>query len=124
MSPHFWKFLLLTFVIGCTGSTDPMICTREFRYGISIEIVDAIDRTPRADSATLTLRDGSYVESTTRSDGLTMLGAGERPGTYIATVAHPRYHTWVRTDVVVTSDGCHVQTVSLIAELERMHGTD
>ena len=124
MSPHFWRFLLLTLVVGCTGSTDPIICTREFRYGISIEVADAIDRAPRADSSTMTLRDGSYVESTTESDGLTMWGAGERPGTYIATVAHPRYHTWVKTDVVVTSDGCHVHTVSLRAELERMHGAN
>ena len=122
MSPHFWKFLLLTFVVGCTGSTDPMICTREFRYGISMEIVDAIDQAPRADGSTMTLRDGSYVESTTQSNGLTMLGAGERPGTYIVTVAHPRYHTWVRTDVVVTSDECHVHTVSLRAKLETIKG--
>ncbi len=67
----------------------------------------------------MTLRDGDYVETTSESfDGRTMVGAIERAGTYIITVAREGYHSWVLTDVEVTEDECHVDPVLLLAELE------
>ena len=100
-------------------SLQPVACTAIFVYGISVEVVDASSGTGLADGATLTLRSGDYVESATETfNAATLVGAGERPGTYDLTVAHEGYHTWIRTGVVVTADECHVRPVALRAELE------
>ena len=112
--------LALAFLVGCADQ-GPIICTEQFVYGIRVEVVDPGSGTSLADSATMTLRDGDYVESTTLSpDGLTMAGAGERAGNYTVIVARPSYHNWVRTEVEVTADGCHVIPVKLRAELQKI----
>ena len=89
------RLLLLGIFTGCDGSTGPVMCTK------------------------MTLNEGAYFESTVGiEDNSMLIGAPERAGTYIVTVARSGYHTWIQTDVVVTADECHVQTVSLRAELE------
>ena len=111
--------VIATACLGGCGTLDPIACTAEFRFGISVEVVDAASGAPRADGSTMTLREGDYVESTSESfDGRTMVGAGERAGTYAVSVAREGYHTWVLTDVEVTEDECHVDPVSLVSELE------
>ena len=113
------RLLLLGVLTGCDGSTDPIMCTRELRFGIQMEVINAESRNPSAAGATMTLNEDTYFESIVGIEDNSMLvGAPERAGTYIVTVARAGYHTWVQTDVVVTADECHVQTVSLIAELE------
>ena len=113
------RLLLLGVLAGCDGSTDPIMCTRELRFGIQMEVINAESRNPSAAGATMTLNEDTYFESIVGIEDNSMLvGAPERAGTYIVTVARSGYHTWVQTDVVVTADECHVQTVSLIAELE------
>ncbi len=112
------SLLALAFSVGCADQA-PIICTAQFVYGISVDVMDSENGSPLADSATMTLRDGDYVESTTlSSDGLTMAGAGERAGNYTVIVARPSYHNWVRTEVEVTADECHVIPVKLRAELQ------
>jgi len=119
MRSHLPKLLLIGVLIGCNNSTGPVMCTRELRYGIEMLVVDADSGVPSASGATMTLREGTYVESTIgREDGSLLVGAPERAGTYTVTVARSGFHTWVQTDVVVTADECHVQTVSLRAQLE------
>ena len=113
------RLLLLGIFTGCDGSTDPVMCTKELRFGIQMEVVNAESGNPSAAGATMTLNEGAYFESTVGTEDNSMLiGAPERAGTYIVTVARSGYHTWIQTDVVVTADECHVQTVSLRAELE------
>ena len=112
--------LALTFLLGC-DDLGPIICTDQFVYGISVDVMDSGTGVLLADSATMTLRDSNYVETTTVSwDGLTMAGAGERAGQYTVIVARPRYHNWVRTEVEVTADECHVIPVKLRAELQKI----
>lgn len=107
------------YAAGCGDTLEPIICTDIFVYGLSVEVVDRTGGQPLADGATLTLRDGDYVESMTETfDGLTLFGAGERAGTYLVTVARDGYHTWTAANVVVTADECHVIPVSLRAELD------
>ena len=119
MRSHLPKLLLIGVLIGCNDSTGPVMCTRELRYGIEMLVVDADSGVPSASGATMTLREGTYVESTIgREDGSLLVGAPERAGTYTVTVARSGFHTWVQTDVVVTADECHVQTVSHRAQLE------
>lgn len=105
--------------LSACGVLDPVVCTLEARFGVSVQVVDAASGTALAEGSTMTLRDGDYVETTSESfDGRTLVGAGERAGTYIITVAREGYHSWVLTDVEVTEDECHVDPVSLLAELE------
>ena len=113
------RLLLLGIFTGCDGSTGPVMCTKELRFGIQMEVVNAESGNPNAAGATMTLNEGAYFESTVGiEDNSILVGAPERAGTYNVTVARSGYHTWVQTDVVVTADECHVQTVLLRAELE------
>jgi len=111
--------LFLTLAVSACDSTEPIFCTEEYRAGINVEVVDAVSGSGLADGATLTIREGDYVESWTDAfGGTTLSGAWERAGTYDVTVARDGYHTWIRTGVVVTEDECHVQAVALRAELQ------
>lgn len=99
----------------------PQFCTTDFRWGIEVRIFDADTGAPLADSATLTLRDGSWTEVVDApvwvpSDEL-LMGAGERGGTYDVTVERPRYQAWSRSGVRVEEDECHVIPVALDAPL-------
>ena len=98
MRSHLPKLLFLGILTGCDSSTGPFMCTRELRYGIEMAVVNANSGVPSASGATMTLREGAYLESVARSG----------------------YHSWVQTDVRVTADECHVQTVSLRAQLEQI----
>jgi hypothetical protein len=122
--------LVLIVVAGCGSREDVpgtpapnVICTMEARSAITIEIVDRQNgQTPRGVS-TLTVRDGSYTDTATidgsMANAANSLGvAYERAGTYRVTVSNPNYETWERSNVQVTRDECHVQTVRLRAELE------
>ena len=121
MRSHLPKLLFLGILTGCDSSTGPFMCTRELRYGIEMAVVNANSGVPSASGATMTLREGAYLESTVGiEDNWLLLGAPERAGTYIVTVARSGYHSWVQTDVRVTADECHVQTVSLRAQLEQI----
>ena len=111
---------LLALLAGCYegDTTGPIVCTDQFVYGLTVTVRDQSTGAGRADNATLTLREGTYEEVVTEAwDGTTMVGAGERPGTYTVTVEHPGYATWTRSGVVITADECHVIPVSLTAEL-------
>ena len=111
--------LLLGILSGCDPSSGPVMCTRELRYGISMEVINATSRIPSAAGATMTLSEANYLESTVGiEDTAVLFGAPEREGTYTVSVARSGYHTWVQSHVVVTADECHVQTVSLTAQLE------
>lgn len=120
LRPHTTTFILLAAcTAACGGSTDPIVCTEQFVFGLTVQVVDSVTGTAQATGSTLTLIEGTYVESTTDSfDGLTLAGAGERPGTYLVSVARAGYHTWTVADVEVTADECHVIPVSMLAELQ------
>ncbi len=112
------KFALMTLLTsaGClAGNTiEPVMCTKEFVYGLHTTIRDAATSQAIAKESILTLQDGNYEEVVTNSwDGLTLVGAGERPGTYTVTVEHPDYLTWSVSGLEVTADECHVIPVSL-----------
>ena len=96
---------------GCTLSVEP---------GVLVEIRDAADGTPIAATASGTIMDGSYQDSLRLYDGsLTRAGADEREGTYTVQVLHAGYIPWERRDIRVRETGCHVDTVTLEADLQR-----
>ena len=95
-------------------------CTLSIEPGVVVEIRDVADGTPIAATASATVMDGSYQDSLRLYDGsLTRAGADEREGTYAVQVLHPGYVPWERTGVRVRDTGCHVDTVTLQADLQR-----
>ncbi len=101
---------------------DPGICT-DVRPAIIVQVRDAATQAPAASGATGTLRDGSYTDLMQADFGeaaLELRGGLERPGTYTVTVGKPGYQQWAQQGVRVRGGGCHVQTVTLQANLVRV----
>lgn len=106
-----------------TSCTDGA-CTLDVLPAVVVEIRDAVTGSPIAELARGSVRDGSYVDSL-RPEGssldgvlLSRAGAIEREGTYAVEVVHDGYVTWQRPGVRVGGDDCHVETVTLQANLD------
>ncbi len=113
--------LIAAALAGCAeDSTGPIACTEEFRYGITIEVRDGGTGEPAALGAEGTLTEGDYVEALMVFGDDTMLGAGERAGTYDVLITKPGFEDWTASRVTVTADECHVQPVALQANLVRV----
>ena len=109
--------LVSTALAGCS---DWAGCTTSVEPGIVVEIRDAVDGTPIAATASGRVIEGSFQDSLRLYDGsLTRAGADEREGTYTVRVLHTGYAAWEQTGVRVRDTGCHVDTVTLQANLQR-----
>jgi len=92
----------------------------EFRFGLSVQPIDSLTQGPLASAADIVARDGAFADSVRAlAPGQFWATAGERPGTYQVTVRAAGYQPWVRSGIVVTSDGCHVKLVVVTARLQR-----
>lgn len=119
--------LLLT---SACGILEPHDCTTEFRFGLAVAVRDSVTGVPIASGARLeTRKNGVVIDSGTAYpnafppnqpvfDAQELLGAGERAGRYLVTVRKAGYRDWVRSDVVVGEDECHVRPVRLTARLQ------
>lgn len=112
------------FSIGCgSGDSGDVLCTTSVDPGITLTVFDAQTGLPAAEGATATLTDGAFAETmqpfTFNGDpALTRFqGAYERVGTYTVRVTKPGYTAFERSGVVVTRNICHVNTLSLRADL-------
>lgn len=95
------------------------VCTMEARSAITVEMRDARTGAELTGPATLTVRDGAFVETAEIPAELSSIGvAHERAGVYVVTVKKAGYREWTRANVAVKSDECHVQTAKLRADLE------
>jgi hypothetical protein len=122
-------FALSVLALGACDLVDSpqVFCTDNFVYGLVVAVQDSLTGAPTASGAQLIARDGAYADTMAFPpnrpdlDDRTLTGAGERPGTYTATVSKAGFLDWVRSGIVVTEDqyGCHVQPVSLTARLQR-----
>ena len=112
--------VVLLVTLALSGCSEWGGCTTSVEPGVIVEIRDAVGGTPIAATASGSVRDGSFQDSLRLYDGaLTRAGADEREGTYTVRVLHTGYVTWERTGVRVQDAGCHVDTVTLQAELQR-----
>ena len=111
--------VLLGIVAACnnvTGGGD-RACTLEARAGINVTVVD--DATGAGiGNPSGTAREGAFVEQLQGFNGQ-LAGAFEREGTYDVWVTAPGYQTWLRENVTVAADECHVIPVRLTARLVR-----
>lgn len=95
------------------------VCTLEARSAVTVELRDARTGAALTGPATMTVRDGAFVETAEFPAEISTMGvAHERAGVYVVTVKKAGYRDWTRADVAVKSDECHVQTAVLRAELE------
>lgn len=104
-------------VTACSDPTDQIACTAEFVYGIRVEAVDAVTRSPVTEGLAGTTTRGSVAAPMEVAYNF-LLGAGETPGTFTVAVSATGYDSWTRTDVVVDANVCHVIPVLFTAELQ------
>src|SRR4051812_40780676 len=86
-------FACLAATSSCSAISDPgdgLVCTADFRYGLSVHVLDSLTNASAATGAKLVARAGTYADSTTgpfpgSSDVL--VGAGEHAGTYTLTIS-------------------------------------
>lgn len=110
-----------------SGCTNPFgfACSDIGRFAVHVEVRDAATNAPAAEGATLTVRDGEYVDSRNGGPGappIPVLSAGaERAGTYQVTVRKEGYRDWTRENVRVKRAGwCdELRSVQFTARLER-----
>ncbi len=105
--------LALAVVPACLDQT----CTTVLIWGITVDVTDTNGNPV---DATVTLRDGAYVEVIEPQERLGTLytGAGERPGVYDVTVMAGGHRDVAIENVRVEDGGCHVETEKLTVMLE------
>ena len=108
-------FLVLA-LSGCELLGIGTVCTLEERPAITVALVDSITGEAIVpDSLLVVAADGEYADTVR---GLVPGGvAHEREGIYRVTVQASGYAPWIRENVRVTADECHVRTVELVARL-------
>lgn len=130
MRRDFWPLVVLVLVLNGCGEgggsdSDVWACTASIEPGIRIEVVDRETGIPISCGARAILTDEEYVESIENSsegacfDSLMLAGAFERPGIYNITVSKEGYLDWTAESVEVTSSICHVNTVTLQAQMAK-----
>lgn len=108
----------LATLLGCSEAAIGVNCTDEARPGLVVTVRDSVT-TATLSGAQVVARTATTAD-TSRGDlpnGAYAL-AYETPGTYEVTVEKAGYRLWMRGNVRVTRDECHVKTVSLTALLQ------
>jgi hypothetical protein len=122
-NPFIGLYSILIGAVACSGASSP-VCTLELRPAVAVYVKDSLTRAGVASGASLVVREGSYKDSvsfpnsTPGLDNSALIAAGERSGTYQVTVLKPGYAAWLQSNVRVTSNECHVNTVNLTALLQ------
>lgn len=93
------------------GDPNDVFCTEIYVYGLTVNVTDADTDEPLA-GAVLTLVDGDYEETMMAFPSGGYVGAGERAGTYVLTVAADGYLTQTIEDIAIDEDECHVIPVT------------
>lgn len=112
---------LLALVAGCDGD-ESIVCTAEARFGVNVSAKNAVTGQLIPAGVRGSLKDGSYLDSLqvlTDIEGriFSLAGAVERPGTYRVDLVAPGYQPWTRSDVRVVAGRCHVEAVSIQADM-------
>jgi hypothetical protein len=108
--------MLAAGLTACSSEPTGFACTADFRYGLSIAVLDGAGAPAAAGAFGLAV-DGSHMDTLMVLGPDVMVGAGERPGTYDITITKDGFMTWTAENVTVTADECHVIPVSLDANL-------
>lgn len=122
-------FLGLLTLVGCDEkpTTDGITCTANVAPAITIDVIDkatgdfiACDAKAVIEDTGFSVEIPSYVDAYGECDNThTLQVAHERSGVYDVHVFKDGYLDWSMYSIEVTSDICHVNTVHIIAELEK-----
>ncbi|MGE3525136.1 MAG: hypothetical protein AB7I33_04370 [Gemmatimonadales bacterium] len=113
--------LLLIVTSGCRDGFGGA-CDASIQPGIIVVIRDSATGTPLAAGASGYAIDGALNDPLhpygfDGSEMVSRAGADERPGTYTVLVTHPGYSAWSRAGIRLTRGECHVNQVTLTADL-------
>jgi hypothetical protein len=105
---------------GCELISGGTACTAQAVPGIMVDVRDSVTSAPAGRGSRIIARDGAVADTAkfTEFDGPYGV-AYERAGTYTVSVEQQGYRLWSRTGIRVTTDECHVRTVSVAARLQR-----
>lgn len=116
-----WLLRLMVLAVALVGNGCAQGCDTVLVPGINITVVDGATGNAFEGDLTVTATEGSYAETSNLpappGGPRIMSLAYERPGTYRVEIQAAGYETWVRTNVRVIRNDCHVETVLLTAEL-------
>jgi hypothetical protein len=116
------SLVLLVGVGGCDALV--VTCDAYAGPGIILAAVDSISGGPLSSSdVVLSVQESLYVDTLRASPALAAHGLGlayEREGIYDVQAAAGGYRSWRLDGVGVSADECHVRTVRLTAELQRL----
>ncbi|MGI8617925.1 MAG: hypothetical protein ACR2L6_02405 [Gemmatimonadaceae bacterium] len=104
-------------VAACGGDPVGMVaCTDNIVPGIRATALNASSNADITSGAYLVATEGTYRDSV--GPGLSVLSAAaERTGIYTVRIGHPGYFAFIRNNVVVAKDECHVIPVVLQVKL-------
>jgi hypothetical protein len=117
-----WNSVLIA-AVACSSSTSP-VCTNEARPAVAVYVKNSSTSADIASGASLVVRDGNYKDSVAAPnnrpdlDNSPLYAGAERAGTYQVTVTKTGFAEWTQSDVRVTANKCHVNTVTLTALLQ------
>jgi hypothetical protein len=106
------------------GCQSPMVCLSLPQYAITAEIRDSSTGAPAAYGASVSIRDGSFVDSAVIRSGdstkavYVSLG-GPRPGTYTLRVEKSGYRPWSLAGLVSEKTECGVTNRYQLVRLSR-----
>lgn len=109
---------------GCDGLVGPgRTCSAIALPALIVDVRDAATDAPLGPGARVVARAGRFADTLHVPADADQPGpyglAYERAGVYTVTVEAPGYRPWSREGIRVGADGCHVETVSVVARLER-----
>lgn len=123
------SLLGLFFLVGCNEETtkdgDVIACTEEFVPALRVDVFDKETGFPNGCGVTVTVQDGDFIEELSNETGnnceedFIFSVAGEREGKYDITVIKEGYVDWIQYDTVVTSNICHVNTISVQVYMDK-----
>jgi hypothetical protein len=114
--------LLLLFAVSCSMSSEngEPICTTDVRPGIEVRVKDADTGEIISNLITGRLVDENEGEEKMVQSREVLSGAFEKRGTYSIILEADQYKSWFKDGVEVIEGPCHVQTVKLTAEMQKL----
>jgi hypothetical protein len=113
-------FLLIS-ILAANGCVEKD-CEAILKPSFLVTAIDSVTSAPVIDGLAGFVAEGSFRADAYRlNNGLFFSISPYRPGTYVVSVRATGYREWRASNVRLRMDaaGCHVETVSLVAKLQR-----
>ncbi|HUP90143.1 MAG TPA: hypothetical protein VM100_12350 [Longimicrobiales bacterium] len=110
----------------CRETTKPVVCERVAIPGIQISIRDSTSNIPFTRQVTAVAREGTFGDSILVNNPYQIGDLNlvhDRPGTYSVSIRAMDYTEWKATNVTVTKTVCGVNTVHLVALMQKDNST-